>query len=61
MKGKKTSFMSLQLNFMNEIKDVQLEKEEGETWWHFVCFGNEMEKTSFINLFLDFLKKLESQ
>lgn len=31
MKEKKTSFMSLQLNFMNEIKDVQLEKEEGET------------------------------
>jgi hypothetical protein len=31
MKEKKTSFMSLQLNFRNEIKDVQLEKEEGET------------------------------
>ncbi len=44
---------------MTEIKDVQLVKEDGETWWHFVGFGNEMEKNSFINLFLDFWKKLE--
>lgn len=59
MKGKKTFFISLLLNFTNKIKDVQLEKENGETWWHFVAFGNEMGKTSLINLFLDFKKKLE--
>jgi hypothetical protein len=47
------------LNFMNKIKDVQLEKEDVERWWHSMGFGNKMEKNSFINIFLDFWKKLK--